>query len=106
MIKFTDRAANYIKKLQRNTDSEGKYLRILIELGGCNGNQYRLGFDADTEGDTRFNDNGITAIIDKKTLPMIRGIEIDYVENLEGSSFVFNNPNVIEKCDCGKSFRL
>lgn len=106
MIKFTDRAANYIKKLQRDTESKDKYLRILIEFGGCSGNQYRLGFDVETESDTIFNDNGIIAIVDQKTLSMIRGTEIDYVEKLEGSSFIFNNPNAIEKCDCGKSFRL
>lgn len=55
MIKFTENAANQIKKLQEATDAEGKYLRILIECGGCSGNQYRLGFDVETEGDTRFD---------------------------------------------------
>jgi iron-sulfur cluster assembly accessory protein len=106
MIKFTDSAANHIKKLQEATNSKDKYLRILIECGGCSGNQYRLGFDVEIEGDTKFIDNGVIAIVDKKTLPMIKGTEIDYVENLEGSRFIFNNPNAIDKCDCGKSFNL
>lgn len=106
MVKFTENAANQIKKLQEATNSEGKCLRILVDCGGCSGNQYRLGFDVETEGDTRFDDHGITVIVDKKTLLIIKGTEIDYVENLEGSSFIFNNPNAIDKCDCGKSFRL
>jgi len=106
LIKFSENAANQIKKLQEGTNSENKCLRILTECGGCSGNQYRLGFDIETEGDKRFEVNGITVLVDKQTLPMITGTEIDYIQNLEGSNFVFNNPNAIDKCDCGKSFNV
>ncbi|MDP7556096.1 MAG: iron-sulfur cluster biosynthesis family protein, partial [Nitrospinota bacterium] len=36
--------------------------------------------------------------------PLLSGMNIDYVEGLEGSSFVFNNPNATGGCGCGQSF--
>ena len=33
------------------------------------------------------------------------GVEIDYVETLEGAGFKFNNPNVKSTCGCGSSFQ-
>ena len=35
----------------------------------------------------------------------LKGAEVDYVENLEGSGFKFNNPNVKSTCGCGSSFK-
>ena len=32
------------------------------------------------------------------------GVEVDYVESLEGSGFKFDNPNVKSTCGCGSSF--
>jgi iron-sulfur cluster assembly protein len=37
---------------------------------------------------------------------MVDGVEIDYVESLDGSAFVFNNPQAAGGCGCGKSFRV
>jgi len=34
----------------------------------------------------------------------IKGLEIDYQEDMLSSSFVFNNPNKKGECGCGKSF--
>jgi iron-sulfur cluster assembly accessory protein len=34
------------------------------------------------------------------------GVQIDYVETLEGAGFKFNNPNVKSTCGCGSSFSV
>ena len=36
----------------------------------------------------------------------LEGIEIDYIETLEGAGFKFNNPNVKSTCGCGSSFSV
>ena len=39
-------------------------------------------------------------------LRYLDGVEVDYVESLEGAGFKFNNPNVKSTCGCGSSFSV
>jgi iron-sulfur cluster insertion protein len=34
------------------------------------------------------------------------GSTLDYVENLEGSKFIIENPNATTTCGCGASFSI
>ncbi len=104
MITITENAAGQIKKLQSEMDSDALALRVAVVGGGCSGYQYNLGFDAEKDGDSRFDAHGVSVIVDNQSMPMLNGIELDYVENLQGSNFVFNNPNETGGCGCGKSF--
>jgi iron-sulfur cluster assembly accessory protein len=45
-----------------------------------------------------------SVFIDQASLLYLDGAEVDYVENMEGSGFKFNNPNVKSTCGCGSSF--
>ena len=104
MLTVTHNAAEQIKKVQSNMNAEEKYLRISVINGGCNGNQYKMDFDTDSEDDAKINSNGVTILVNKHSSPLLSGMNIDYVEGLEGSSFVFNNPNATGGCGCGQSF--
>ncbi|HJP17548.1 MAG TPA: iron-sulfur cluster assembly accessory protein [Nitrospinota bacterium] len=104
MFSVTENAAEQIKKVQVNMKAEEKCLRISVVNGGCNGNQYQMDFDTDSDGDTKINSNGVTILVDKHSVPLITGMNLDYVERLEGSTFVFNNPNATGGCGCGQSF--
>ena len=104
MITITENAADQIKKLQSEMDGNALALRVAVVGGGCSGYQYNLGFDAEKDGDSRFDSNGVSVIVDGQSMPMLDGIELDYVENLQGSNFVFNNLNATGGCGCGKSF--
>lgn len=104
MINITENAADQIKKLQSEMDGEAMALRVEVVGGGCSGYQYSLGFDAEKEGDSRFDSHGVSVLVDGQSMPMLDGIELDYVENLQGSNFVFKNPNATGGCGCGKSF--
>ena len=46
----------------------------------------------------------VKVFVDPHSLPIIHGTQIDYVEGLESSGFVFDNPNVASVCSCSKSF--
>jgi len=102
MITITENAAGQIKKLQMEMDGEAMVLRVAVVGGGCGGYQYSLGFDAEKEGDSRFDSNGVSVVVDGHSMPMLSGIELDYVENVQGSNFVFKNPNAAGGCGCGK----
>ncbi len=104
MIAVTQKAAEHIKHALATQESEVLPLRISVVNGGCNGHEYRLGFDNEAEGDQKFDSEGIEIVVDKESQPFLSGLELDYVETLEGSGFIFKNPNATSGCGCGKSF--
>ena len=58
------------------------------------------------EDDWVIEREGVSALIDAMSYQYLMGSEIDYVEGLEGSKFVVNNPNATTTCGCGASFSI
>ena len=54
--------------------------------------------------DKTYKFGDLQVFIDQASLLYLDGVEVDYVETLEGSGFKFNNPNVKSTCGCGSSF--
>ncbi len=106
MISLTENAAEQIQKVQNEANALEQYLRIDVVDGGCSGHQYRLGFDKPHEGDEQFESHGVSVLVNKTSAEILDGVEIDYVENLEGSTFTFKNPHATGGCGCGKSFSV
>ena len=104
MIALTEAAAKQVTRVQSDSGASEKSLRLAVVGGGCSGNQYQLGFDSEYDGDTKFESFGVTMLVDADSMHSLDGIEIDYVEDLNGSTFVFKNPNAKGGCGCGKSF--
>ena len=46
----------------------------------------------------------LKVFVDQASLLYLDGVEVDYVETLEGAGFKFNNPQVKSTCGCGSSF--
>jgi len=56
--------------------------------------QYSLDFsDSVNKTEEIFEDNGIKILVEKDVVDMVRGLEIDYVKNKNGSGFKIKNPN-------------
>jgi len=88
-----------------NADSD--YVRVGVKSGGCSGLSYDLNFDKEQqEGDKVFEDNGVKIIVDKKSFLYLIGTTLEYSGGLNGTGFVFNNPNANRTCGCGESFSL
>ncbi len=105
MITLTPIAAEKVRGLleQRNTPETG--LRIGVRGGGCSGNSYYMEFcETESPGDEVLESNGVKLYVDLKSMVLLGGTEIDYVEGLMGAGFKFNNPNVKHSCACGESF--
>ncbi len=82
-------------------------LRLAVSGGGCSGFQYGFSFD-DTrnEDDLVFERDGVKLLVDQTSIDLLGGAEIDFVEDLVGSSFQVRNPNASSSCGCGSSFSI
>ena len=101
----TNNAAKKIIELSKK--KEKKMLRISVTGGGCQGFQYNLDMEDKSEKkDIIIKKNNALVIIDQNSLNLIKGSEIDFVEDLIGSRFKINNPKATSSCGCGTSFSL
>ena len=101
-IKFTDKAIKQINLLLSKKD-KGSFFRIAIKGGGCSGFQYDFSYENKPDENDLIQNN---ILIDKQSADMLKGSEIDYVEELIGESFKINNPQTKSSCGCGVSFSL
>ena len=101
-IKFTDKAIKQINHFV-STKNKGSFFRIAIKGGGCSGFQYDFSFVDKANEDDLKHDN---ILIDKNSADLLKGSEIDFVEELIGNSFKINNPQSKSSCGCGVSFSL
>ncbi len=82
-------------------------LRVAVVGGGCSGFQYHMAFENQTnETDELLDFDGLKVAVDQMSSMYLDGVEIDYIETLEGAGFKFNNPNVKSTCGCGSSFSV
>ena len=101
-IKFTENAIKQVNKLM-SVKKPGTYFRISVKGGGCSGFKYDFSFDDNIEkNDEKLNN----IIIDKNSLEILTGSEIDFVSELIGTSFKISNPKTKSSCGCGISFSM
>ncbi len=104
-LKFTSAAAAKVASLIDEEGNPALNLRIYVQGGGCSGFQYGFTFDDKiTEGDVKVVTDGVGLLIDPMSMQYLMGAEVDYVEGLQGASFVIRNPNAQTTCGCGSSF--
>jgi len=105
MLQLTENAQNALAKVIEGSDKEIAGLRIEVNSGGCSGFQYAMSLEEKVpSGDMAVKAGDLLVFIHPASIPMLEGTTVDFTESLEGSGFVFNNPNVKASCGCGKSF--
>jgi len=100
---------NAARRLRVLSDAEGKpvMLRVAVDGGGCSGFQYRFDLvEAAEDDDLRIERDGSAALIDVVSLALLKGSEIDFVDELAGAEFRVRNPNAKSSCGCGVSFSI
>jgi iron-sulfur cluster assembly protein len=108
LISFTDKGAEKVREFlaSQSANIQTAGLRVGVRGGGCSGFQYALAFDNQRDDDEVFEHDGLKILVDRPSLPYVRGAVVDYVESLQGAGFKVDNPNVIAACGCGSSFRV
>ena len=105
-INITDKAISKIEEVL--SSQKMKYFRIKVKGGGCSGFQYIFKSDnkINEEKDLIFNFKNLKILIDKNSFEFIDQSELDYKEELIGSTFSITNPNAKSSCGCGSSFSI
>jgi len=99
-INFTKEAVEKINQLV-SKKTLGTFFRIAVKGGGCSGFKYDFSFDNKIdENDLKHNN----IVIDKSSLEMLKGSQVDFSRELIGDSFKISNPKTKSSCGCGVSF--
>jgi iron-sulfur cluster assembly accessory protein len=105
-VTVTERAALRIGEIL-SREPAGTMLRVSVEGGGCSGFQYKFDTErARADDDVVIERAGATVLIDPVSINYMAGSEIDFVDDLIGSSFKVHNPKATASCGCGTSFAL
>jgi len=111
-ITATEKAVAEVRRLHEKRAAEGKVahgLRIGIRGGGCTGFAYLFEWadNPPSEHDKVFElGDGMRLVVDPKSLVYLDGTELDFVTNIMGYGFKFNNPNTKGACGCGESVQF
>jgi iron-sulfur cluster assembly protein len=73
--------------------------------GGCAGLNYAMAIGFTKPDDYVLESEGCRVVVDPKSMSFLKGMQVDYHETIQSSSFTFNNPNAIASCGCGLSFK-
>ena len=104
-ITLTKMAANRI------SDQIGKNNALALRFGakqsGCSGFSYVMDFaNSINDDDTVFENYDVKVVIDRESLGILDGTEIDYVSEGLNQTFKFSNPRATDECGCGESFAI
>lgn len=106
-VSMTPAAAARVQELIREENNPSLMLRLAISGGGCSGFSYGFSLDGERTADDRvFEFHGAKLIVDESSLDLLKGSQIDFVDDLMAKSFRVVNPNAASTCGCGTSFSL
>jgi len=105
MITITASAQDKITDLLLEENNPALSLRVFVQGGGCSGFSYGFTFDEESnEDDFSIECGNYNVLVDSMSATYMQGAQIDYKEELMGSSFSIKNPNATSTCGCGSSF--
>ena len=58
------------------------------------------------DGDQVVDIDGLSLIVNEKSVALVEGTVIDFQRQGLNASFVFHNPNATGECGCGESFTV
>ena len=106
-LNITENAVLKVKNLIAEENKKNLHLRVFVTGGGCSGFQYGFKLDDNAEDDdTVLKEDEVSVLIDSLSIQYLFGSTLDYVENLEVSKFIIDNPNATTTCGCGASFSI
>jgi len=73
----------------------GTFFRIAVKGGGCSGFKYDFSLDKAIDKNDLKHEN---IVIDKSSLEMLKGSQVDFARELIGSSFKISNPKTKSSC--------
>jgi iron-sulfur cluster assembly protein len=108
IIHLTNAAvAEIARRLSQESEAEKKMLRLKVGAGGCSGLSYEMEFVAASDAkDREFVFDGLTVLVDARSLVYVAGMTLDYSTQMVNGGFQFSNPMAKRSCGCGTSFSV
>ena len=107
MITLSNIAKN---KLTNLIYQDGKAAFLYLKGGGCNGFSYKFKILKHNIKPNKLDEiyklDNYNLYLCNKSLIFLLGTKIDYIEDIMGSRFSFENKNMDSKCGCGTSFNF
>ena len=105
-IELTPAATARVKKMLTDAGKSGLYLAV--RPAGCSGLEYVMELaDAARDSDLVKSCEGFDLYIDAQSYETaLKGLRLDFQQDLLSSSFVYQNPNQKGGCGCGESFSV
>ena len=106
MISISQSAKNVLTNLIKKENGQAAFL--YLKGGGCNGFSYKFKILKEDKKpknlDETINIDSNNLYLCHSSLMFLIGTKIDYIEDIMGSRFDFQNPAIESKCGCGTSF--
>jgi iron-sulfur cluster assembly accessory protein len=104
-IKMTKKAAERLRAVMDADGKKGFGLRMEVTTGGCSGLNYDMSFEENQkEFDKVFESQGMQIFCDLKSYLYLKGVKIDFSNDILNGGFKIVNPNAERTCGCGTSF--
>jgi iron-sulfur cluster assembly protein len=108
LIQISASARDELLRLAEGELGPEGFLRLVVAPGGCSGLTYQMGIDTVRTAFDRllYHDQALQVVTDGASFPYLKGLAIDYTDDLVQVGFSFLNPNAVAACGCGSSFAV
>ncbi|MDQ7050437.1 MAG: iron-sulfur cluster assembly accessory protein [Enterobacterales bacterium] len=105
-VAFTDSAITHLKKQVENQNALG--IVFNVKESGCSGYKYllELAFDKSDTAHVYAVTDSLELYVEPSIIDLIRGTQVDYVQEGVNYRLDFKNPNATASCGCGESFSV
>ncbi len=105
-VKFTKKAISHLENQVIKQSALG--ILFNVKESGCSGFKYLLELAFEINEDAKIyplNDN-LNLYVNNDIVNLIRGTEVDYIQEGVNQRLDFKNPNATASCGCGESFSV
>ena len=95
-------------RAQLRKNAEASAIRLSVKQSGCTGFMYVIDLVPAAKPDDLhlLLDAGVELLVDKDSIAIVNGTQIDYVTEGVNRQLSFLNPNAKDHCGCGESFNV
>ena len=88
MVTVTPVASGKVKEIMSQQNPSPTALRVAVVGGGCSGFSYHMAFETQVnDSDNVYEFDGLKVLVDQMSEMYLEGVEIDYIETIEGAGF-------------------
>jgi iron-sulfur cluster assembly protein len=105
-VKFSQKAISHLQNQVKKQSAKG--ILFNVKESGCSGFKYLLELAFEIERDSKVypvNEN-LNLYVNNNIVNLIRGTQVDYVQEGVNHRLDFKNPNATASCGCGESFSV